>query len=161
MRTYDIVSTLFWMTFGLYVIISGVRLGFGEWQNPGSGFIAVLSGCGLLFLSAIWLVMTIAKKWGLAPTKKFFAEFDSYKRVLVIILSLVVFAALLDWIGFMITTLAFLVFLFRSIDPQKWGIAIPLALGITIVCVIVFQVCLKVQLPEGPLSIYAITRWIR
>ena len=161
MRAYDIVSTLFWMTLGLYVTISGVRLGFGEWQDPGSGFIAVLSGCGLLLLSAIWLVMTIAKRWGLTPTKKFFAESTSYKRVLLIILSLLVFAALLDWAGFMITTLVFLVFLFRSIDPQRWRIAIPLALGIAIICFIVFQLWLQVQLPEGPLSIYSITKWIR
>lgn len=161
MRTYDIISTLFLMTIGLYVIISGVRLGFGEWQDPGSGFIAVLSGCVLFFLAAIWLVMTIAKKWGLEPTKKFFAESDSYKRVLLTLLSLVVFAALLDLIGFMITTFALLVFLFRVIDPQRWRLAIPLALGITIVCVIVFQLWLHVQLPEGPLSIYTIMRWVR
>jgi putative tricarboxylic transport membrane protein len=161
MRTYDIASTLFLMALGLYVIISGVRLGFGEWQDPGPGFIAVLSGCVLFFLSALWLMMTMAKKWGLEPTKRFFAESDSYKRVLLTLVSLVVFAALLNLIGFMIATLALLIFLFRAIDPQRWRLAIPLALGITIVCVIVFQIWLQVQLPEGPFSIYAIMRWLR
>jgi putative tricarboxylic transport membrane protein len=149
------------MALGLYVIISGVRLGFGEWQDPGPGFIAVLSGCALFFLSALWLVMTMAKKWGLETTKKFFAESDSYKRVLLTLVSLVVFAAFLNRIGFMIATLALLIFLFRAIDPQKWRIAIPLALVITIVCVIVFQIWLQVQLPEGPISIYTIMRWLR
>jgi hypothetical protein len=34
-------------------------------------------------------------------------------------------------------------------------------LGITIVCVIVFQIWLQVQLPEGPFSIYAMMKWLR
>ena len=149
------------MVLGLYVITSGVRLGFGEWRDPGPGFIAVVSGAVLLFLSALWLVMTLVKKWGLEPTKRFFAESDSYKRVLLTLLSLVIFALLLDWVGFMISTLLLLVFLFRAIEPQRWKLAIPLAIGITILCVIVFQLWLQVQFPEGPFSIYNIMKRIR
>jgi len=36
-RRYDLASTLFLMGLAAYVTISGFRLGFGQWREPGRG----------------------------------------------------------------------------------------------------------------------------
>jgi putative tricarboxylic transport membrane protein len=148
------------MVLGICVFIGGWRLGFGEWKDPGPGFMAVLSGLLIFFLSALWLAMTLLKKWGIDLAKKFFSESDSYKRVILIILALVFYTFLLNIAGFMISTFIFLVFLFRMIEPQRWRLAIVVALIVTIISVFVFQFWLGVQLPEGPFSLYVIKKWI-
>lgn len=160
MRTYDIISTTFFMLLGAYVFIEGRKLGFGEWKNPGPGFIPVLSGLLIFFLSALWLAMTLLKKWGVGSTKRFFSESHSYKRVIFIILALIVYTFLLNYAGFMVSTFIFLVFLFRAIEPQRWRLAVVVALIVAILSVFVFQLWLGVQLPEGPFSIYGVKKWI-
>ena len=54
MRRYDLASTLFLMVLAAYVTVSGFQLGFGEWREPGPGFLAVLSGLALGTLAACW-----------------------------------------------------------------------------------------------------------
>lgn len=149
------------MILALYVIVSGFRLGFGEWREPGPGFIAVGSGCLLLFLSALWFVMTLIKKWGIETTKRFFIESDSYKRVLLTLLSLIVFALILNKTGFIISSLVLMIFLFKAIESQRWKLTILLAAIVTFCCVLIFQIWLQVQFPEGPISIYTIKKWFR
>ena len=161
MRKYDIISTVFFAALGIYVIISGFRFGFGDWHEPGPGFIAVVSGALLLSLSALWLVMTLTKKWGMEAGKRFFKERDSSKKVLYTLLSLLGFTLLMNGLGFMIASLLFMVFLLKTVEPQRWRRTILLAFSTTILCVIVFQLWLQVQFPEGPLSIYAMMKWVR
>ena len=147
------------MALGLYVMASGFDLGFGEWHEPGSGFIAVLSG-GLLFsLSVLWFGMTLLKKWGREERKKFFKEPDSFKKVLLTLLPLIGFTLILNRVGFMISSFLLLGFLLKAVEPQRWRITILLTLIVTILCVLVFQVWLKVQFPEGPVSLYSIRKW--
>lgn len=149
------------MMMGVYVVIEGWRLGFGAWREPGTGFLAVLSGTVIFFLSALWIVITLVKKWGIETTKKFFSKPDSYKRVILTIVTFAVYTFLLDKAGFMVSTFIFLIFLFRAIEPQSWRLVIVVALFVTILSVLVFQVWLAVPLPEGFFSIYSIEKWIR
>ena len=161
MRRYDLISTILFSILGIYVIVSGFRIGFGDWHEPGPGFIAVLAGSLLLFLSVLWLVMTLLKKWGMEAGKRFFKESGSWKRVLYILFALAGFTLLLNRAGFMIASPLFMVFLLRSVEPQRWRTTLLLSLVVTILSVIVFQICLQVQFPEGPLSVYTIMRWVR
>ena len=160
MRTYEIISTLFFMALGVWVAIGGWRLQFGEWKNPGPGFIPVLSGILIFLLSALWLVMTLVKKWGMGERKIFFSEPGSSLKVILSVLALVFYAILLDRVGFMISTFVLLIFLFRAIEPQSWKISIAMAFIVTFFCVFCFQVWLQVQFPEGLFSIYLLRKWI-
>ena len=161
MRKYDIISTTFFAAIGIYVIVTGFRIGFGDWHEPGPGFIAVMSG-GLLFsLSVLRLVMTLLKKWSTEAEKRFFTESDSWKKVLLTLSALIGFLFLMKWAGFMIASLAFMIFLLRAVEPQRWRLTIIVAASTMILCVIVFQVWLQVQFPEGPLSVYTMLKWVR
>jgi putative tricarboxylic transport membrane protein len=158
---YDLVSTLFLMLLAVYVTVSGFRLGFGEWREPGSGFLAVLTGITLGALAAVWFGMTLATRWRrgrLSP--RFIAEAGGLKKVSLTAGALAAFALLLEPFGFPLTTLVFMVFLLRVIEPQRWPLTLTLSAVTVVLCVIVFQIWLQVQFPEGPLSVYVIRKWI-
>jgi hypothetical protein len=72
----------------------------------------------------------------------------------------VAFAFLLEPLGFPLTTLVFMVFLLRAIEPQSWGLTLTLSIVTLALCVLVFQVWLQVQFPGGPVSVYALRKWI-
>ncbi len=159
MRRYDIISTLCLMALAVYVIATGFRLGFGQWREPGTGFIAVLSGALLFCLSVAWLVPTLVRRAEMA--RRFFPEAGSARKVALIVAALAGFTLLLEWAGFLLTTLGFMLFLLRAIEPQRWRTALLLSSLTAVVCLLVFQLWLQVQLPEGPVSTYALMQWLR
>jgi len=161
LRRYDITSTIFFLLISAYVVWTGVRLGFGEWREPGPGFIAVLSGILLGALSFAYLVMARFGT-GIADRDRcFFPEVGSGRRVGLILAALAGFALLLERLGFLISTFLFLLFLLRVIQPQRWRTTLVMSVTTAIVCLVVFQIWLQVQFPEGPISTYAIMKRIR
>jgi len=159
MRIYEFHSAFFFFVLGIVVIAGGLKLGFGQWQNPGQGFMAVLAGIALAFLSAVWIVLTIIKHEKRSP-KSFFATGQSQRHVLLTLLSLMLYALVLNALGFLLTTFLFLVFLFRVIKPQSWTRMLITALIISIGSFFLFEVLLKVQFPQGLLNLYRIKHWI-
>jgi len=159
-RTYDLISSVAFMALGVYFVFGGLRLGFGKWGQPGSGFIAVLAGSLLCGLSGLWCVMALAKRWGPEATKRFFSESGSLRRVLSLTLTLIGFTLLLEPAGFLLSCFLMMVFLMRTIEPQSWRTTLLFALLSTVLCVLIFQVWLKVEFPEGVISIYSIRRWV-
>ncbi len=160
MRRYEMISTMFFMALGAYVSLSGWRMGFGSWQEPGPGLIAVLAGGVLFGLSGLWCVMSLLKDWGLGAAKRFFPEAGSARRVGLLALGLVGFTLILEHTGFIIACFLLMLFLLRAIEPQKWRLSLVFAIVTTIVCVAVFQFWLKVEFPDGPINTYAVQKWI-
>jgi putative tricarboxylic transport membrane protein len=160
MRFYDFISTSAFFLLGLLVIIGGMRLGFGHWNDPGQGFMAVLSGVVLSALSVLWLVITMVQTSVFDKSRTFFPAADSYKKALLTLLPLVLYALVLNKFGFFLSTFLFLLFLFKAIEPQRWDKAIGTALVITVCSFVLFQLWLNIQFPEGPISLYTIKKWI-
>lgn len=161
MRRYDIASALFFLLLSASVVWAGVRLGFGEWREPGPGFIAVLAGILLGGLSTACLAMAWRGGGIAGGTRRFFPEAGSGRRVALILAALAAFALLLERLGFLISTFLFLLFLLRVIRPQPWRTALLMSVTTAVVCLLVFQIWLQVQLPEGPINTYAIMKRIR
>jgi hypothetical protein len=160
-RTYDVISSAVFMALGAYIGISGWMLGFGGWQQPGSGFIAVLSGCLLCGLSGLWFVMALIKAGAREPARRFFPDSGSARRVLSITVALVGFTVILERAGFLISCFLLMVFLMRAVEPQRWRTTLVFAFLTTVLCVLIFQIWLKVEFPEGLINIYALQKWIR
>ena len=161
MRRYDLISTGFLILVAGYVTYSGVRLGFGAWREPGPGFLPLLFGVVLGGLAAFWFLMTLLKRWGNGGgARPFIADAGGLKKVSLTAAALAAFTWLLEPLGFALGTLAFMVFLLRTIEPQPWRRTIVISLTTTVLCYVVFQVWLQVQFPEGPVSLYAIRKWV-
>ncbi len=161
MRRYDLASTLCLIVLAAFVIVGGFRLGFGEWREPGPGFLAVVSGLMLGVLAVLWFGLTVtSRRRPGEATGRFAVDPRSARKVGLTTTALIAFALLLEPLGFPLTTLAFMLFLLRMIEPQRWGFALTVSVVTVIVCVVVFQVWLQVQFPEGPVSIHDLRRWI-
>jgi putative tricarboxylic transport membrane protein len=160
-RRNDLISTGFLMVLAVYVTVGGVRLGFGEWREPGPGFLAVLSGLVLGGLAALWGLMALLRRWDNgAAAKRFFPDAGGLRKVGLTAAALAAFAFGLEPLGFPLVTLLFMLFLLRAIEPQPWGLAVTLSIVTTLLCTVVFQVWLQVQFPDGPVSVSSLRRWI-
>jgi putative tricarboxylic transport membrane protein len=159
-RAYDVISSIAFMALGAYFIIGGRRLGFGNWGKPGSGFIAVLAGCLLFGLSGLWFAIALIEHGGAGAGRRFFPESGSLRRVLLLTLGLIGFTLLLEPVGFVLSCFLLMVFLMQAIEPQRWRTTLLFATLATVLCVLIFQIWLKVEFPEGVISVYAIRRWI-
>jgi hypothetical protein len=159
-RRYDLISTGFLMAVAAYVAVSGMRLGFGEWREPGPGFLPVLFGLLLGGLAGIWFVMALAGRWIAGTGRQFIADHAGLRKFGLTAGALVAYGLLLEPLGFPLTTLAFMIFLLRAIEPQGWRLTLTLSLVTMILCTLVFQVWLQVQFPEGPISIHTLRKWV-
>jgi putative tricarboxylic transport membrane protein len=157
-RRYDLISSIAFMALGAYFVFGGWWLGFGSWGQPGSGFIAVLAGCLLSGLSGTWFAMSLIKRWGMEASRRFLPESGSLRRVLTLTLALVGFTLILKPLGFVISCFLLMVVLMRGIEPQGWRVTLLFAFVSTVLCVLIFQIWLKVEFPEGLINIYAIQR---
>jgi putative tricarboxylic transport membrane protein len=73
------------------------------------------------------------------------------RKILIVVVSLALYAVLFERLGFLVCTLPLLVVLMRAIDPVDWRIAIPVALIGSFGVWAVMQKWLKIQLPVGTL----------
>jgi putative tricarboxylic transport membrane protein len=101
--------------------------------------------CGL----ALTLLAVLQRKEG---DDKIWKE-QNWKNFVLPILSLLIYALILERLGFLITTYLFLFFLFKLTAPKKWLSPLLTALLISVSCYFIFSVWLKVSLPNGFLKI--------
>lgn len=147
MRSYDVVSSSFWLLVGVGFITGGFRYGFGTWHEPGPGLLPVVFGTVLGVLSS---VLFIASFTGVKSEKKSFWEMKgSWRTVLAVSVSLIGYMVLFKQLGFILTTFLFLFFLLRFVGKKGWMISIALALVISVVCYGFFSYLLGTPLPKG------------
>jgi hypothetical protein len=160
MPFYDSISTVVLLVLGLWVTASAWSLGFGRWEEPGTGFMGVLSGVILSLLSLLWLGISLARRMHGASTHKgFFPEKDSLRNVIGVFLPLCCFTLAFERLGFLICSFCFLAYLFKE-DSRGWWPAVRLSLIVSIMTFIIFQVWLQIQFPEGLFPLYRIKQWI-
>jgi putative tricarboxylic transport membrane protein len=149
----DQFSSLFWFVLGLAVLFPSYRLGLGTLTSPGPGFLPFW--CGLI-LSALSLGVffhrlftpsggesqEIRKLWGGVR----------WVRGVFVVAALLVYTLVFSSLGYLLSTLALLLFLFKTIEPQRWAVAVGGAVLASLISFIVFALWLDVQLPRGILE---------
>lgn len=148
MKSYDLISSLFWFLVGLVFVGGGFRYGFGSWKDPGPGLLPIIFGVILLLLSITLLIKTFNAK-GEPSRRRFWREKGSWKPVSLALLSLIGYMLLLKQAGFLLTTFLFIFFLVKVVGGKKWMLSILMALLFSVVCYGVFFTLLKTPLPTG------------
>ncbi len=150
MRRYDQIIGLIWFALGSGMAIQGINMGLGYSHLPGIGFMPCLVGsslglCGLIL--TIWVTLKEKenddKIW----------EGQNWKNLVLSILSLFVYAFLMEGLGFLITTFLFQFFLLKLTAPKRWLRPLLSSLLIALCCYLIFSMWLKVSLPKGFLGI--------
>jgi putative tricarboxylic transport membrane protein len=151
MRNPDQTSSLFWLIIGIGITFGSLKYGLGTLQSPGAGFITFFAGAILSLLS---VGLFISSFRGQEPRRGLGILWKGLEagKVIYVLSLLVVYALVLKYLGFLVSTFLLLALLFRVKATYRLLKIIILALLITAGSYLLFEVWLKVQLPKGILG---------
>ena len=128
------------------------RLGLGEVTNPGPGLIP-LEIAGLLGLMSLGLCLK-----GLFQIIKGYKEKEAFKgiaweRVILVLVSLLGYGIVFNFLGFPICTFLLMILLLRWVGHQKWWFTLSISLFTVVCAYLIFVVWLDCPFPSGPFGI--------
>ena len=146
MKKTDRIQSLIWGIFGLYIAFEGVHLKLGTPRAPKPGFLIFWMGIIIMILSAAFLLQSFS---AVREEKKIRWKGRQWPKGVMVMLALFLYAAVFHWLGFILSTFLLLLFLFKGLEPQRWGIALLLSAVTITICYLVFSVFLELQFPPG------------
>lgn len=142
------ISAGIWVALGLLIAVVGSRMGLGTWAAPGSGFLPTLSGVALAVLGTLvlfgeWQAGRVSRgpAAGLSGVGAW--------RIGATTIALFVYGLLLNTLGFVVTTLLVLGFVFRFVTGLGWFATLVASSAATAFSYMLFAVWLKVPFPSG------------
>jgi len=151
MKFHGYIGNIFWLAVGFSVsFIAYKRLGFGTFQEPGSGFIFILTGSLLIILSLIDLLEAFLKK---VEHKAPIWSALRWQKVILVLIGLSLYILFYNLMGFTFSSFFLMLFLFKMVEPTRWWIAIAISLIIILASHVIFGLWLKIHFPKGLLGI--------
>ena len=150
MKPAEIAGSLVWVAVALWIVSAGYDLGLGGLREPGAGFVIFWAGVLMLGL-ALALLAHSFRAGRVADGARLMG--GRWGKVTAVVVILVLYAAALERLGFILTTALVLLLLFKAIEPQRWIVAIAGAVLSTLAAYVVFKEWLGAQLPAGFLGI--------
>jgi putative tricarboxylic transport membrane protein len=149
-KIHCLVGSIFWLMIGISTAIHAYQLGFGHFRNPGPGFIFFLASLILIIFSAIDLALTFVRQSRIGNDGNGYGIWSTvhWRKVLLALGGLSVYAYLLNVMGFLLSTFLLMVLLFKGIEPTKWWVAITSSIIATTSSYAIFTL-MKVALPTG------------
>jgi putative tricarboxylic transport membrane protein len=143
-KRYMIVHLL-WIVLSIMICLGSVQLNLGALTEPGPGFMPFVIGVLLLLLSiASLLEENRSIKEQILPSMP-------RERALKLIFTMValwLYAILLPVAGFVLTTFALMLFLFKVIEKVRWQMAV-IASGLSVVVCYFLFTSLGAEFPKG------------
>lgn len=127
------------------------RLGLGDVHTPGPGFMPFAAAALLGAMALIQLVRLAVAARDQGAGRRAFAQ-SRWSIIAIVLGTLVGFGAVIDTLGFAISTFLMLSVLFGVIARKRWWMALTVALLIAVVARLAFR-ALGLELPRGPLGI--------
>lgn len=147
MRKYDLIAALIWMGLGITIAIGSYGLKLETLRSPGPGLMPFLLGIGLSLSSLPILVRSLMIKDN-GGDENIWSGVE-FKKLGLVVTSLLVYALILEKVGFVLMTFFLLLMLFKVIGSRKWSFSLMVSVLTVIVTYLVFVVLLKVELPLG------------
>lgn len=149
LKKSDRYTSVFWGLFGLYIAFEGYQLKTGTLRNPKSGFFIFWLGIILFGLSVFLFVKSFAhSKAGEVGEQKDLG----WLKGIILMSGLLVYVIAFKWLGFLLSTFLLLLFLFKALQPQRWRVALTLAVAAIVFSYVIFGVLLELRFPEGVLK---------
>jgi len=142
-------SSIFWMAFGMVMIYASYKLKLGTLSHPGPGFLPFLAGVILCCLSIIVFLEAVRRIDEKARKLRELWAGANWLSAAIVVVALLVYALVFTHVGFLLSTIGLLTFLFRARERVGWFAAIGGALIASFASFAVFALWLKVQLPYG------------
>jgi putative tricarboxylic transport membrane protein len=135
-----------WFAISLFVIDQGRKLGLGAVNQPGMGFTMFWIGIVMAGLSLGVAAQAIKTE---GPSVRALWSGSRWMKTLIVIVTFIIYAIAFTRIGFLLSTIPMMIVLLRVIDPVRWVLALPLAVGAPLMVWWVLKSLLQIQLPNG------------
>jgi putative tricarboxylic transport membrane protein len=148
MEKSDRTSALFFIGLSLFVCQQSATIGLGTLRKPGPGLLAFGTGVGIGLLSLGLLIQSFTsrgKESGIGHGEKMIPRV----KFLLICVSLFAYIIIMNWLGFVLSTFLFVLFLLYTIELERWWRRILKAVLITVGNYFIFVVWLGLSLPKG------------
>jgi putative tricarboxylic transport membrane protein len=146
-RTY-LLSLVFWLGLGLFVLVHSYRLGLMTLNNPGPGLMPFIIGLLLSLVSLYLILVSFLKKGRTDETTREEPKKGLYGRIGVIVGALVAYAFLMERLGFLIATTFLLIALFKGAGSKKWRTVVISSVLVSVITYFAFT-HLRLRLPAG------------
>ena len=147
MKTVETFSSLFLILMGVVFCLSSLGIGIGRINAPGPGLIPFGTG-GLLILFSIGTIFETHFGKGLEGKASLFSG-RRWGVVLSVLISLFLYALVLDILGFIVTTFLTMAVLFKISEKQTWKLALGASAFTTAFTYFLFDYLLKCSFPRG------------
>ena len=147
----DRASGIFWFVFSLFITYESYKLGLGILHQPGPGFLFFWTGIVVAILSLTVFVRSF-RKLSADEAKESIPIKWNVTKIILVLISLFLYALLMEKLGFLILTLLFFILLLGVVEKKKWSFAVLVSLIVTIATYLVFEIGLQSQLPKGLLE---------
>jgi len=146
----DIIGSVVLILIGIGVVIGSIRLHVGTPLMPQPGFFPFLGGFLLIGLSLVLLVQGWLGR-DKAPRQPREAAFGEWRRPLILVVSMSVYTAVLEWLGYVLPTIALSVVILRVLGVTSWKVLILASVGLSVGTYVLFGRILGIDLPAGVL----------
>lgn len=133
--------------FAAYIYYSCYELGLGTLQVPGPGLMPALAAALLFVMSLV--IFFLELKGSRGREGKTSLGWQDLTRPLILLISLIGYALLLNILGYLVATFLLMFILFSLTEPQKWHKELVLAAIVSTSSYLIFNKGLHVPLPSG------------
>lgn len=136
------------MALSIFVCQQATVIGVGSLRKPGPGLLAFGAGVGVGLLALAVFIRSLLSTLEPAEGDRDEGTIRRGKFVMVCV-SLFIYAALVGWLGFALSTFLFVFFLLQTAEPERWWRSLVKAALVTAGNYLVFVVWLGINLPKG------------
>lgn len=150
MRRSDRIAAVFFLALSLFICQQSTVIGVGGLHRPGPGLMSFGAGMGIGVLALVVLVLSFFSKAGPAELEQDEAV-GRKAKIFLLCSSLFAYAVAVVWLGFVLATFAFVFFLLRVVESERWWLSAVKAALITLGNYGLFVAWLGIKLPQGVL----------
>ena len=148
MRTADLVTASILMALGGVVLFDAIRLGIG-WgtDGPRSGFFPFWLALIMIVTCAVILLQTFWR-----GSREAFVTREQLGPVLKVILPAAAMVLLTHFVGLYVAAALYTGFYMRWVGRHSWMSVVAVALAISVISFLIFELWFLVPMPKGPVE---------
>jgi putative tricarboxylic transport membrane protein len=140
----------FWLLLSFYLAVESCWLGLSTGHRPGPGFFPFIATAGIGLIAVFRLINSIRRPPSDNHSQPGIA--GEARLVLYVIAGMIVYAFLLDLLGFLFCTFLLVAFYLKVIATRRWLVTVSFAAAVALTSHFFFVVLLKAELPKGLLG---------
>jgi putative tricarboxylic transport membrane protein len=143
------ITSVVFLGLAVGAFIESMRLPFGSVSAPAAGFFPAVLAV-LLAITSLFACVDALRSGDKSVAQ---AERLTWKKLLLTVGSLLVFAFVFERLGYLVATFLFIIFLMRTVEQKSWALTIAVGLSASVGSYLIFGLLLGAPLPAGFLQI--------